>query len=313
MRGVLDGTSRQCAFSTIAALAAAVLAATGAVAQDLEPRMYSNAPVGLNFLVAGYTYTDGSVSVDPSVPLQDGEIEVQTTGLGYARVLDVLGRSGKIDVVVPYSWLSGSATFQGEPQEREVEGFGDPRFRFSLNVLGAPALSFEEFQHYEQDVIVGVSLQVTAPLGQYDSDRLVNIGTNRWTVKPEIGISKSWKRLTLELATSVAFYSENDEFLGDRTLEKEPLYSIQAHAIYSIWRGVWAAFDFTYYGGGETTMDDVEAGERQENTRVGGTLALPVNRYNSIKIYGSTGASARLGADFDTVGVAWQTRWGRGL
>jgi hypothetical protein len=313
LKTVSDDMATRLAFAALASLAATALVASVAVAQDLEPRMYSNAPVGLNFLVAGYTYTDGGVSVDPSVPLEDGDIEVQTTGLGYARVLDVLGRSGKIDVIVPYSWLSGSATFRGEPQEREVEGFGDPRLRFSLNVLGAPALSFEEFQHYEQDVIVGVSLQVTAPLGQYDSDRLVNIGTNRWTVKPEIGISKSWKRLTLELATSVAFYSENDDFFGDRKLEKDPLYSIQAHAIYSIWRGVWAAFDFTYYGGGEATIDDVEAGERQENTRVGATLALPVNRYNSIKIYGSTGASARLGADFDTVGVAWQTRWGGGL
>lgn len=275
--------------------------------------MYSNVPVGVNFLLAAYSYTDGGVSVDPSVELEDGEIEIQTTGLAYARILDVLGRSGKIDVVVPYSWLSGSATYEGERREREVEGFGDPRFRFSLNVLGAPALSFEEFQHYEQDVIVGLSLQVTAPLGQYDSDRLINIGTNRWTVKPEIGISKAWKRLTLELATSLAFYSDNDEFLGNRTLEKDPLYSIQSHAIYSMWRGVWGALDFTYYGGGQTSVDGVEVGERQENTRFGATLALPVNRYNSIKIYGSTGATARLGADFDTIGVVWQTRWGGGL
>ena len=198
LKTVSDDMAARLEFATLASLTATMLVASVAVAQDLEPRMYSNAPVGLNFIVAGYTYTDGSVSVDPSVPLEDGEIEVQTTGLGYARVLDVLGRSGKIDVIVPYSWLSGSATYQGEPQEREVEGFGDPRLRFSLNVLGAPALSFEEFQHYEQDVIVGVSLQVTAPLGQYDSDRLVeHRHRTGGPVEPEIGISKSWKRLTL--------------------------------------------------------------------------------------------------------------------
>jgi hypothetical protein len=267
----------------------------------------------MNFLVAGYSYTDGSVSVDAAVPIEDGEIEFHQSVLGYARVLDVLGRSAKIDMSVPYTWLSGSATVDGEDRDREVEGFGDPRFRFSLNVLGAPALSFEEFQHYQQDVIVGLSLQVTAPLGQYDSDKLINIGTNRWSVKPEIGVSKSWKRLTLDLMTGVRFYTDNEEFLGDRKLEKEPLYSIQAHAIYTIGRGIWGAVDFTYYGGGETTIDGGDIGEPQENTRVGGTLVFPVNRYNSIKIHGSTGATARLGADFDSIGVFWQTRFGGGL
>jgi len=297
----------------LAAIALSVPWVGAARAQDLEPREYSNAPVGMNFLIAGYSYTDGSVSADRSLPLEDGEIEVQTALVAYARVLDVAGRSGKIDLVVPYTWLSGSAKYAGEPYERDVEGLGDPRLRFSLNVLGAPALSFEEFQRYEQDVIVGLSVQVTAPLGQYDSDKLVNIGTNRWSVKPEIGLSKRWKRLTLELAPSVTFYSENDEFLGDRTLERDPLYAIQTHAIYTIWRGVWAALDFTYYGGGETRIDGVQRGERQENTRLGGTLVLPVGRHNSVKIHGSTGTSARIGADFDTVGVAWQTRWGGGL
>jgi hypothetical protein len=215
----------------------------------------------LNFLVAGYTYTDGGVSVDPSVPLEDGDIEVQTTGLGYARVLDVLGRSGKIDVVVPYSWLSGSATFQGEPQEREVEGFGDPRLRFSLNVLGAPALSFEEFQHYEQDVIVGVSLQVTAPLGQYDSDRLVTSAptdgrSNRRSV------SKSWKRLTL--SSRRASLSTQRTMASSAIRRERRSTRSSGHAIYSIWRSVWAALISRIDGGGRACIDGVEAGERQE-------------------------------------------------
>jgi hypothetical protein len=304
---------RRVTFLLLSLIVASAVTATSAAAQDLEPRVYSNAPVGLNFLVAGYSYTDGSVSFDASVPLEDGKVDYHTSLLAYSRVLDVLGRSGKVDVVVPYTWLSGSATYEGESRKREVEGFGDPRLRLSLNVLGAPALNFEEFTHYQQDVIVGLSLQVTAPLGQYDSHKLVNIGTNRWSVKPEIGISKAWKRLTLELTTALTFYGDNEDFLGNRDLEKDPLYSIQGHVIYSIWRGVWGALDLTYYGGGETTVDGAPAGERQQNTRVGGTLAFPVNRYNSIKIYGSTGTSARIGGDFDTVGVAWQTRWGGGL
>jgi hypothetical protein len=164
----------------------------GADAQDLEPRAYVNTPVGLNFLLAGYGYAAGGVATDPSLPLQNADIKVHSALLAYARALDVWGTSGKVDVVVPYAWLSGSADVMGQSRERDVSGFADPRLRFSVNLYGAPALSLQEFAHYRQDVIIGASLQVSAPLGQYNPDKLVNIGTNRWSFKPEVGISKAW-------------------------------------------------------------------------------------------------------------------------
>lgn len=157
--------------------------AGSAPAQELEPRSYSNAPVGLNFLIAGYGYAEGGVAFDPSVPLTNADMKIHTAVLAYARTLDVLGRSGKFDVVLPYVWLSGTADFEGQPRQRDVSGFGDPRLRFSVNFYGAPALSPEEFATYRQDLIVGASLQVSVPTGQYDADKLVNIGTNRWAFK----------------------------------------------------------------------------------------------------------------------------------
>ncbi len=296
------------------ALGALITPATPAAhAQDLEPRSYSNTPVGMNFLVTGYSYTDGTVSVDPSVPLEDGEVEVHSSLYAYARAFEVLGRSAKVDVVVPYVWASGSATFQGAPEERAVEGLGDPRLRFSLNVDGAPALTLEEFADYEQDVIVGLSLQLVAPLGEYEKDKLLNIGTNRWSLKPELGVSKKWQRLVLELTMGATLYTDNEDFLGHQELEKDPLYSVQTHVIYTIWRHVWGALVFRYYGGGKQRVDGDSVGERQENTRVGATLALPLSRHMSLKIFGSTGTSARIGGDFDTIGVAWQVRFGGGL
>src|SRR5262252_7520935 len=119
--------------------------------------------------------------------------------MAYARALDVWGRSGKVDVVLPYAWLSGSADVAGQPRARDVSGLADPRLRFSVNLYGAPALALPEFARYKQDLIIGASVQVSVPLGQYDPDKLVNIGTNRWFVKPEIGISKALGPLTLEL------------------------------------------------------------------------------------------------------------------
>ena len=292
-----------------------VLVAVGweASAQDLEPRAYANTPTGLNFLIAGYGYVTGGVATDPALPLQNANLQVQSTLLAYARSLDVWGRSGKVDVVVPYAWLSGSADVASQPREREVSGFGDPRFRFSVNFYGAPALSLQEFAGYKQDLILGASLQVSAPLGQYDADKLVNIGTNRWSIKPELGLSKAFGPLTLELAAGVSLYTVNHDFFGGQTRAQDPIYSLQGHVLYHFRSGIWAALDITYYTGGRTTIDVVYGNYLQKNFRLGATFALPVNRHNSVKLYASTGVSTRTGSDFDVVGIAWQYRWGGGL
>ena len=97
-----------------------------AVAQDIEPRLYSNAPVGVNFALAGYVYTQGGLALDPALPVADTQLRTSSALVAYARALDVGGLSGKVDVVVPYGWLSGTATYNGDPIERVVDGFGDP-------------------------------------------------------------------------------------------------------------------------------------------------------------------------------------------
>jgi hypothetical protein len=298
----------------VSGVALIVALAAGAMvhAQELEPRAYANAPVGLNFLILGYGYSQGDVAFDPSVPIEDAKLTLHGAFLAYVRALDVWGRAGKLDIVLPYASLSGTARVAGQLRERDVSGLGDPRFRFSVLLYGAPALSATEFAEYTPDLIVGASLAVTAPLGQYDSDKLVNIGTNRWSVKPELGISKTLGPFTLEVDTSVTFYTTNDDFFGGRTLERDPLYAVQGHVIYHTRWGVWAAVDATYYTGGRTTIDG-KPGERLENLRVGVTLAIPIDRRNSIKLHGSTGAISRIGGDFDTLSIAWQYRWGAGF
>jgi hypothetical protein len=297
----------------VLAVTAFALMAWEARGQDLEPRTYSNIPVGLNFLVAGYGYSVGGVVTDPSFPLEDGNVQIHSTVLAYARAVDVWGTSGKFDVVLPFAWVSGTATFRGQPREREVSGLADPRFRFSVNLYGAPALSMMEFADYKQDLIIGASLQVSAPLGQYDSSKLLNIGTNRWSIKPELGLSKALGPLTLELDAGVTFYTNNDDFLNGMALEQDPIYAVQGHLIYNFGAGVWGALDATYYTGGRTTVDGVKGDTLQENTRLGLTVALPVTRHYSIKLYASTGVFARTGSNFNTGGIVWQFRWGGGL
>ena len=298
---------------TALAAIALMLAVSSARAQDLEPRAYVNTPVGLNFLIAGYAWSQGGLSTDPALPIHDAQLQIHSAVLAYARSLDVWGRSGKFDVIVPYAQLSGMALVAGEPRDRDVSGFGDPRFRFSVLFYGAPALSLKEFAGYRQDTIVGASLQVSAPGGQYDPSRAVNIATNRWSVKPEIGLSKALGSLILELSTGVTLYTRNDDYFGGKILEQDPIYSAQAHLTYNLGGGVWGALNGTWYQGGRTTVDGVRSNEVLGNSRVGATLALPVDRLNSIKLHASTGVSTRTGTSFNIAGIAWQHRWGAGL
>ncbi len=320
-RGQSRGTGRRSRSAAGAALAAgAVLAAALALcpaarAQSIEPRLFSNAPVGLNFLLAGYARSTGGVVLDPSVQLEDASIGIHAPFIGYGRALGVAGKSAQIQALVPYAWLSGEAVIPstGEVRTRDVNGFGDPWVRFAVNLHGAPALSLAEFGGYRQDLVIGVSLQVIAPLGQYDPDKLVNLGTNRWTFKPEFGFSKALGSWILEGTGAVNLYTDNDNFFGGQHRSQDPVYSAQGHVIYRFRRGAWVALDATYYTGGRTTIDGVQGDDLQKNWRTGLTVALPVNRLNSIKFYVSEGVSTRAGDDFVLAGAAWQHRWGGGM
>jgi hypothetical protein len=266
----------------------------------------------MNFLMAGYAYSDGTMAFDPALPIADGDYYLKTGLLAFARSFDAWGNSAKLDVIVPYSRFAGSTTVNGQLRRRDMSGYHDPRIRVSVNFVGAPALTFREFGSYKQDLIIGASLQVTAPLGEYDNTRLVNLGSNRWSFKPELGISKAWDAWTLEIAPGVTFYTDNTDFNQGGTFAQDPLYSVQAHLVHSFKSGVWLALDGAYYTGGRTTVNGSRSENLQASTRAGLTLAIPVDRYNSIKLHVSNGAWTRTGTEFGTLAVAWQYRWGGG-
>lgn len=298
----------------MALAACAILAGASPVrAQSIEPRAYSNAPVGVNFLILGYAYTRGGVSFDTALPVTDPRLTTSNALAAYARALDLWGTSGKFDVIVPYTWLSGSATYRGNPVERDVNGFGDPFLRLAVNLYGAPALTLPEFTSYKQDLIVGASFQVSLPVGQYDDTKLVNIGTHRWSFKPEVGASKAVGPLILEFTAAVTLFTDNSDFFNGNTRSQAPLYSFQGHAIYNFRSGIWGSLDVTYFTGGRTTLDGTTEDDFQRNWRIGATLAIPLSVHHSLKLYASSGVAARTGNNFDLLGIAWQYRWGGGL
>jgi hypothetical protein len=281
-------------------------------AQDLEPRSYSNSPIGLNFAIVGYAYAKGDVLTDPSIPLENVSNESHVGLFGFATTFRAFTQSGKFDFILPAASLSAKGLVFGMPHSRYVNGVADPAFRVSVNFIGAPALTAAEFKNYRQNFILGGSVRITAPLGQYDREKLVNIGSNRWSFKPEIGFSKAFNRWTVEVAPAVTLYTNNGDFFGGQTREVAPLYSVQSHVSYTYAPGGWVALNAAYFIGSRSTIDQVENDDQQEGMRFGATVAVPVNRYQSVKLYGITGYNAQRHHDFGAVGIAWQVRWGGG-
>jgi hypothetical protein len=278
-------------------------------AQQLDPRSYSNIPTGLDFLLAVYAHQEGDVLLDPSVPIKDVGAKVDTGAVSYVHSLAVRGQSATVGLIAPYATISANGLVEGQSRSVTRAGFGDPTLRLTFNLLGAPALSVKEFHSYRQDLIVGLTLLITAPLGHYDSERLINTGTNRWSVKPELGVSKALGHWTLEGAYGVTFFTANDEFLVSHTKKQDPLYAVRGHVIYNFNPRLWGSLDATYYEGGRSSVDGASSDDLQQNTRWGTNLSYAVNRNNSLKLYFSSGVSSRTGTDFDTVGLAWQYRW----
>jgi hypothetical protein len=200
--------------------------------------------------------------------VNDPQLKTYSAVLAYARILDLWGRSGKVDAIAPYTWLDGSADLDGQTVKRKVDGLADAKFRLSVNLYGAIALRLKEFANYKQDLIIGASLQVSVPTGQYDSSRLVNIGSNRWSFKPGVGISKAVGSWTLEFSAEATLYTDNNDFFGGNTRSQDPVYSLQGHAIYSFLSGIWASLDATYFTGGRTNDH-----QRHTEQRSSGELA----------------------------------------
>jgi len=287
----------------------AVLLFSNANAQDLDPRRYTNIPVGQNFLALAFVYSEGDVNFSSSVPLTDAKIRVDGPALAYLRTFSIAGKSASVDILLPYACVAGSALLNGERASREVCGLADTALRVSYNFIGAPATELREFARRKRTNVVGASVQIGMPTGQYDADKLLNIGANRWYIKPEIGVSIPVNKWSFEFAAGVRIFTDNSDFLGDVNLAQDPLYNIQSHVIYDLTPRQWVSLDANYFFGGDTFQDDVPSAARQNNSRLGLTWTVGLNSKHLLKFLAHTGVIGRVSNDSDTFTVAWSYRW----
>jgi len=280
-------------------------------AQDLDPRAYARVPVNGTFLITGFAVSHGGVVSDPALPVQNIDATVEAPSIGLARSFSLFGKTAQAFGALPYSWAQASGTVLGDAGSITRAGLSDMRFRLSVLVRGAPAASMLEILKAPRRTVLGTSLTVVAPTGQFFPDRLINLGTNRWAFKPELALSQPiGERWLLDVYTGLWLFTSNDSFYpGTAVRTQDSMGAFQTHISYNFRPQMWAAFDATYYVGGQTTVNGVVNDDRQSNARVGATFALPVGRRHSIKLAVSTGAIVRYGGDYTTVSVGWQTAW----
>jgi hypothetical protein len=277
-----------------------------AAAQEIEPRAFSPSPIGVTFVVVALGRSTGGILTDPSLPVDDVEAEIDAGAIGIGRTFALFGRSASLSIAQPR--LSGhfTGTLNGEDAEASRSGFGDAKLRFATNFLGGPAMTPAEFARRTPRTSLGAALTVSAPTGEYHGDKLVNVGTNRWAIKPEFGVTHPVGNWDFEATIGTWLFEDNDDFFGGQRREQDPLASLQAHVAYTFRPRLWLAFDAIYYDGGRTTIDGVRKDDRQSNSRYGLTMSVPLGRSQSLKLYWNEGATTRIGSDFTSYGIAWQ-------
>lgn len=291
-------------------LAAVALLVGSAHAQDLDPRRYVNLPVDQNFLGLAYAWSKGDVNVSPSIPLEDASLVVDGPAIAYVRTFGFRGKMTSFDIQQSHNCADGSAVQDGTRVFGKRCGFADTQLRFTHNFIGAPALAIDAFSRQDRQVVVGASIQVSVPSGKYEPSKLLNIGANRWYIRPELGVSVPWRKWSFEFSAGARFFTDNDQYLGTSTLEQDPLFNLQAHAIYNVSRRQSLLFSSNYFFGGETTRDGMPAAIRQENSRLGFAWRFSLNSRQIVKVSFNTGVVTRIGNDSNALIATWTYRWG---
>jgi hypothetical protein len=294
----------------IAALLLSTLTAAETAAQDLEPKAYAASPTDAVFVVAGASRLTGGLVFDPTVPIKDVDGRFGAGVLAGGYTFGLLGKLALATAAVPFASGEFSGRVNENAQTITRTGFTDTRFKLSINLVGNPAMRARAFAKAPRKTIVGTSLTVTAPSGEYDGTKLINLGTNRWAFKPEVGVAVPAGHWDFDGYVGVWLFATNDNFYpGGLMRTQDPVVALQAHASYTFRPRLWLAIDSTWYAGGSAVVEGGEPGTGMNNSRLGATASLPVGRSQSFKVSYSSGVSVRTGTNFRSLSVGWQWLW----
>jgi hypothetical protein len=297
------------------ALLGIALSVLPAGAQELVPRRWSHLPTGMNFAGAGYAYTSGEIGFDPVLLIENVELSMHTVATKYIRTFEMFDRSARFDFTQAYHDARWEGLLDGVPAEAVRSGFGDTILRLSTNLIGAPPLQGKDFaayraSHSERETIVGAALAVHLPTGHYLEDRLLNLGANRFTIRPQLGVVHNRGNWSMELTGAAWIHSENDDFFNGNRLQQDPLYTIQSHLVYTFRPGLWIGAGAAYGTGGTSTLNDIEKDDKKSNLAFGVSLGYPITPKFGVSVgYIGMRTQEDVGSDLNTFTAGFSLLW----
>jgi hypothetical protein len=279
-------------------------------AQDIEPRRWTNLPMGINVVGFGYGYTFGDVFFDPLLQAEDAGVTAHTLVATYVKPFRIGEKFARMDVFLPFSNARWEGLLQGVPTRVERTGLADPKLRFSYHLIGPPALAPKELLEYLKDhttyTTLGVSIAVNVPLGEYSEDKLINLGLNQFIFRPQIGVSHNWGLWSVELDASVYFFTKNNDFFNDGSKRQNPLVAAQAHLIKRFRKGVWASISSGYGIGGTSRVNRLSNDDERSNLLGSASLGLALGKKQSAKIvYIRSQTLNDIGSNTSSFLLAW--------
>ena len=304
-------------FRRIGSLLVLVLSAVFASAQDLAPRAYVITPIHSNAVVVTYSYFDGNLIFDNSTPITGATARISVPIFSVYHSFNLAGRTASFTASLPYGVGNVRGTVMDAETKAYRSGLFDTAFRFSVNLMGGAAMDVQDFRKWRQKTIIGASLRLVTPTGQYDPTKLINYGANRWGFKPEVGVSRRWGHWVLDGYAAVWFFTTNHEFFshnqfspGTNVQKQQSMGAFEGHLSYDVRPRLWASFDGNFWVGGTTSINGVEnTSTQQRNSRVGATISVPVTGHQALKVSYNRGTYIRFGGDYQNVSVAWQYSW----
>jgi Putative MetA-pathway of phenol degradation len=286
-------------------------------AQELVPRAYVIAPVGSNAVVLQYSHLSGDLQLDGALPITGATAQSDLAAIGLYRAFALFSRTASVTVNLPYGYGRFAGTAFGVPRSTTLSGLLDSSLRLSINLIGGKAMTLPEFARWRQSTLLGASIKIVAPTGQYDSTRLLNWGTNRWAIKPELGYSQRLGHWIVDaylggwfFTTNPKIFSNNAYVAGTLRQSEAPIGAFEAHLGYDIAPRFWVSADANFWRGGTTSLNGVSNPRTtQQSSRVGITASIPLTVHQALKLSASDGAYAQYGGNYRSVSLAWQYSW----
>jgi len=283
-------------------------------AVEMEPRRWSHLPTSTNFAGTGYYYTEADIYFDPLLQIENAKMEMHALTVKYIHTFELYQKSARIDFMQDFQEGRWKGSVGGAPASIKRSGLSDSLLRFAINLYGAPPLKGKEFAAYRTkavvETIVGTALVVHLPTGDYMNDKLINLGKNRFTFRPQLGVVHNRGKWSMEFTGAVWLYTDNTDFYNGNKLEQNPLFTMQTHLVYTFRPGLWVTGSVGYDFGGKSAVNGVEKDDRRENLAWALSIGYPITSQLGVKVvYLSTRTQQTIGQDTDSIAVGFSFFW----